>query len=113
MTYFNGPCGQGGGTEGAVTPSALHLVLQQTEPEGESPGAAGVAVQSPANAAAAAAAAAAAGNLVPLTDAQKTISQPKRLHVSNIPFRFRDPDLRSMFGVSFFVLKKKNFKVLI
>lgn len=24
--------------------------------------------------------------------------QPKRLHVSNIPFRFRDPDLRSMFG---------------
>ncbi|XP_055624956.1 AF4/FMR2 family member lilli isoform X3 [Toxorhynchites rutilus septentrionalis] len=25
-------------------------------------------------------------------------SQPKRLHVSNIPFRFRDPDLRSMFG---------------
>lgn len=27
-------------------------------------------------------------------------SQPKRLHVSNIPFRFRDPDLRTMFGVS-------------
>ncbi|XP_039446522.1 sex determination protein fox-1 isoform X7 [Culex pipiens pallens] len=25
-------------------------------------------------------------------------AQPKRLHVSNIPFRFRDPDLRSMFG---------------
>jgi len=25
--------------------------------------------------------------------------QPKRLHVSNIPFRFRDPDLRAMFGV--------------
>ena len=25
---------------------------------------------------------------------------PKRLHVSNIPFRFRDPDLRQMFGVS-------------
>ncbi|XP_060109321.1 RNA binding protein fox-1 homolog 3 isoform X12 [Heteronotia binoei] len=24
--------------------------------------------------------------------------QPKRLHVSNIPFRFRDPDLRQMFG---------------
>lgn len=24
---------------------------------------------------------------------------PKRLHVSNIPFRFRDPDLRQMFGV--------------
>lgn len=27
-------------------------------------------------------------------------STPKRLHVSNIPFRFRDPDLRQMFGVS-------------
>ncbi|XP_051573078.1 RNA binding protein fox-1 homolog 3-like isoform X2 [Myxocyprinus asiaticus] len=25
--------------------------------------------------------------------------QPKRLHVSNIPFRFRDPDLRQMFGL--------------
>nr|XP_006816992.1 PREDICTED: RNA binding protein fox-1 homolog 3-like isoform X4 [Saccoglossus kowalevskii] len=24
--------------------------------------------------------------------------EPKRLHVSNIPFRFRDPDLRQMFG---------------
>ncbi|XP_061416527.1 RNA binding protein fox-1 homolog 3-like isoform X2 [Lethenteron reissneri] len=24
--------------------------------------------------------------------------QPKRLHVSNIPFRFRDPDLRQLFG---------------
>ncbi|CAF0873547.1 unnamed protein product [Brachionus calyciflorus] len=27
-----------------------------------------------------------------------TANQPKRLHVSNIPFRFRDPDLRAMFG---------------
>ncbi|XP_015787674.1 RNA binding protein fox-1 homolog 1-like isoform X2 [Tetranychus urticae] len=26
------------------------------------------------------------------------INQPKRLHVSNIPFRFRDPDLRQLFG---------------
>ncbi len=25
---------------------------------------------------------------------------PKRLHVSNIPFRFRDVDLRAMFGVT-------------
>ncbi|XP_047528061.1 RNA binding protein fox-1 homolog 2 isoform X3 [Vanessa atalanta] len=32
--------------------------------------------------------------LVPVSQA----SQPKRLHVSNIPFRFRDPDLRNMFG---------------
>lgn len=29
-------------------------------------------------------------------------AQPKRLHVSNIPFRFRDPDLRQMFGVRAF-----------
>ena len=28
---------------------------------------------------------------------------PKRLHVSNIPFRFRDNDLRTMFGVSHFI----------
>ena len=27
-----------------------------------------------------------------------SVSVPKRLHVSNIPFRFRDPDLRAMFG---------------
>jgi hypothetical protein len=26
------------------------------------------------------------------------VNQPKRLHVSNIPFRFRDPDLRQLFG---------------
>ncbi|XP_022245770.1 RNA binding protein fox-1 homolog 3-like [Limulus polyphemus] len=31
------------------------------------------------------------------TDTSKS-SQPKRLHVSNIPFRFRDPDLRQLFG---------------
>jgi hypothetical protein len=34
----------------------------------------------------------------PVQDPSK--NQPKRLHVSNIPFRFRDPDLRAMFGVS-------------
>lgn len=34
----------------------------------------------------------------PASDPAK--NQPKRLHVSNIPFRFRDPDLRAMFGVS-------------
>lgn len=36
--------------------------------------------------------------VVSSVEANKT--QPKRLHVSNIPFRFRDPDLRAMFGVS-------------
>ena len=27
-------------------------------------------------------------------------NQPKRLHVSNVPFRFREPDLRQLFYVS-------------
>ncbi|XP_075178087.1 RNA binding protein fox-1 homolog 2 isoform X3 [Anomaloglossus baeobatrachus] len=31
-------------------------------------------------------------------DSAETKPTPKRLHVSNIPFRFRDPDLRQMFG---------------
>ena len=31
-------------------------------------------------------------------DLPKDDGTPKRLHVSNIPFRFRDPDLRQMFG---------------
>jgi len=35
------------------------------------------------------------GALLPAPNPQTT---PKRLHVSNIPFRFRDPDLRNMFG---------------
>lgn len=35
------------------------------------------------------------GNAADESDAKGT---PKRLHVSNIPFRFRDPDLRQMFG---------------
>ena len=30
--------------------------------------------------------------------AQSKDNTPKRLHVSNIPFKFRDPDLRQMFG---------------
>ncbi|XP_033224557.1 RNA binding protein fox-1 homolog 2 isoform X2 [Belonocnema kinseyi] len=49
-----------------------------------------------------------AGALVPVTSGATSPAtatqgtdlkgQPKRLHVSNIPFRFRDPDLRAMFG---------------
>ncbi|XP_076607858.1 RNA binding protein fox-1 homolog 2-like isoform X3 [Chaetodon auriga] len=31
-------------------------------------------------------------------DPSEAKGTPKRLHVSNIPFRFRDPDLRQMFG---------------
>ena len=34
-------------------------------------------------------------------DDKSEIKEAKRLHVSNIPFRFRDPDLRQMFGVSY------------
>ncbi|VDK48177.1 unnamed protein product [Anisakis simplex] len=33
----------------------------------------------------------------PSTSANSADGAPKRLHVSNIPFRFRDPDLRAMF----------------
>lgn len=42
------------------------------------------------------------------TDATK-VNQPKRLHVSNIPFRFRDPDLRQLFGVRPILLSVFNF----
>ena len=35
----------------------------------------------------------------PVLDPSHT-SQPKRLHVSNIPFRFRENDLRALFAVS-------------
>ncbi|XP_013146030.1 PREDICTED: RNA binding protein fox-1 homolog 2, partial [Papilio polytes] len=49
-------------------------------------------------ASAAAAAAAAVGPEKTLVVPVSQGSQPKRLHVSNIPFRFRDPDLRNMFG---------------
>lgn len=46
-------------------------------------------------------AAVAAAAAVAQANADKgSLGQPKRLHVSNIPFRFRDPDLRTMFGVS-------------
>ena len=39
-------------------------------------------------------------DLLPEQDQTTVLQQPKRLHVSNIPFRFRDPDLRAMFGVT-------------
>ena len=37
-----------------------------------------------------------------IMDEKNEIKEAKRLHVSNIPFRFRDPDLRQMFGVCSF-----------
>lgn len=57
--------------------------------------AAAASAQAQAQATATAAAGSPDKNLVPVSQG----SQPKRLHVSNIPFRFRDPDLRNMFGV--------------
>ena len=36
------------------------------------------------------------------------VNQPKRLHVSNIPFRFRDPDLRQLFGVNIVLISFKS-----
>ena len=38
----------------------------------------------------------------PLTP--NTLGSPKRLHISNIPFRFRESDLRQLLGVISFVL---------
>lgn len=35
-----------------------------------------------------------------LEDQLSSLNQPKRLHVSNIPFRFREPDIRQLFAVS-------------
>lgn len=50
------------------------------------------------------------GTTTPATATQGTDlkGQPKRLHVSNIPFRFRDPDLRAMFGVSLLFTHQLN-----
>ncbi|CAH0556642.1 unnamed protein product [Brassicogethes aeneus] len=63
-----------------------------TPQEGEN----GVAAPQPPTSEASTDAAAAAANAAALNDPVK--NPPKRLHVSNIPFRFRDPDLRAMFG---------------
>lgn len=87
--------------------------LQQTEPEGTVSGASvgvgtGVSVTGTVEGTVASTGTTpTAGALVnvgvPSTQStgDKALCQPKRLHVSNIPFRFRDPDLRTMFGVSF------------
>ncbi|XP_025268760.1 RNA binding protein fox-1 homolog 3 isoform X9 [Camponotus floridanus] len=71
----------GGGQQPAPTPGG-----NETNPEGGVEATALVPVTS--------------GATTPATATQGTDlkGQPKRLHVSNIPFRFRDPDLRAMFG---------------
>ncbi|KAG5314667.1 RFOX2 protein, partial [Pseudoatta argentina] len=72
----------GGGQQAAPTPGGG----SETNPEGGVEATALVPVTS--------------GATTPATATQGTDlkGQPKRLHVSNIPFRFRDPDLRAMFG---------------
>ncbi|XP_028160789.1 RNA binding protein fox-1 homolog 3 isoform X2 [Ostrinia furnacalis] len=70
---------------------AAAVVAQQAAAAHAAAAAVSAAVAAGANAAAAATP---DKTLVPVSQA----SQPKRLHVSNIPFRFRDPDLRNMFG---------------
>ncbi|XP_077281650.1 RNA binding protein fox-1 homolog 2 isoform X10 [Temnothorax americanus] len=72
----------GGGQQPAPTPGGG----SETNPEGGVEAAALAPVTS--------------GATTPATATQGTDlkGQPKRLHVSNIPFRFRDPDLRAMFG---------------
>ncbi|XP_064071707.1 RNA binding protein fox-1 homolog 3 isoform X4 [Vanessa tameamea] len=96
----------------AHTQNALENQNNNSQSEGESNEestpvsvAAAVAQQAAAaHAAAAAVSAAVAAGAAPPAPPDKTLvpvsqaSQPKRLHVSNIPFRFRDPDLRNMFG---------------
>ncbi|XP_050577127.1 uncharacterized protein LOC126915945 isoform X11 [Bombus affinis] len=71
----------GGGQQPAPTPAG-----NETNPEGAVEGSSLVPVTS--------------GATTPATATQGSDlkGQPKRLHVSNIPFRFRDPDLRAMFG---------------
>ena len=67
-----GAVGQAGGCEagvGAVLPGQLVPTTSDGQVEAQSP-----------------------------TLQQNKDSNPKRLHVSNIPFKFRDPDLRQMFG---------------
>lgn len=73
----------GAGQQPAPTPAG-----NETNPEGAVEGTTLVPVTSGATTPAAA------------TQGTDLKGQPKRLHVSNIPFRFRDPDLRAMFGVS-------------
>lgn len=47
----------------------------------------------------------------PAASVPTTKDVPKRLHVSNIPFRYREPDLRNLFGVS--NIKKRRIMAMI
>ncbi|XP_043212391.1 RNA binding protein fox-1 homolog 2-like isoform X2 [Amphibalanus amphitrite] len=69
-----------------------------TETSGDPPAGAGDGEGAAAAPAAGGVAAAPAPAGAATAGAAATKEQPKRLHISNIPFRFRDPDLRAMFG---------------
>lgn len=84
----------GPSTNGTSTALGVDSQAAQTDLEPDANGAATGVVLTGAQAAGAQAAAAAGMAVV---EAAKN-GQPKRLHVSNIPFRFRDPDLRQLFG---------------
>ncbi|XP_046893932.1 RNA binding protein fox-1 homolog 2-like isoform X3 [Hypomesus transpacificus] len=79
-----GPVEEGSGANGA-TPTPVHVIIAPAEgsPQGEALAQCGVVASS----------AGGSGGESP-----EAKGSPKRLHVSNIPFRFRDPDLRQMFG---------------
>ncbi|XP_013872908.1 RNA binding protein fox-1 homolog 2 [Austrofundulus limnaeus] len=72
----------GVGTNGATTTTSNNIKAEETS-QGE---------------AGAQCVAGGAGAGVSAGDSTEAKGTPKRLHVSNIPFRFRDPDLRQMFG---------------
>lgn len=89
----------GPNTNGTSTALGVDSQAAQTDLEPDANGGATGVVLTGAQAAgagAAAAAAAAAAGMAAVEAAKN--GQPKRLHVSNIPFRFRDPDLRQLFG---------------
>ena len=75
-------------TSGTILPSSV-VLSQQSQ-----------MVTSPPNTSAVSAATQQQVALINAAGQQSKDNTPKRLHVSNIPFRFRDPDLRSLFGVS-------------
>ncbi|XP_062310027.1 RNA binding protein fox-1 homolog 2-like isoform X3 [Osmerus eperlanus] len=79
-----GPVEEGSGPNGA-TPTPVHVItpVSRGPPQGEVLAQCGTVVSS----------AGGSGGESP-----EAKGSPKRLHVSNIPFRFRDPDLRQMFG---------------
>lgn len=54
-----------------------------------------------------------ANNTTSSTPVEANKTQPKRLHVSNIPFRFRDPDLRAMFGVCRLIIINPAFNIFL